>query len=220
MKCQNCEKPATFHITELTNDEVMALHFCADCAEIYLKKEDTLVSESSEVGGMLAKQFKVSQTADELARLDKKACPVCGTTFFEFRQSGRLGCPHDYEFFAEELEPLMLNIHGATEHYGKTPKNGVPDPEHQAQLIRLRREMKEAVENEDYESASSLRDRIKDLQSENFRLEPTKKTNPNPLDSHPSLFEAFDESFDDEIDENSLELDMDITDEFDEEDNE
>jgi protein-arginine kinase activator protein McsA len=35
---------------------------------------------------------------------------VCGVTFLEFRKQGRLGCPHDYVCFAEELEPLLLNI--------------------------------------------------------------------------------------------------------------
>ena len=41
-------------------------------------------------------QMAIGQTAEELAHLDKQACPVCGITFYEFRSQGRLGCPHDY----------------------------------------------------------------------------------------------------------------------------
>jgi protein arginine kinase activator len=167
MKCQKCEKPATFHITELTGEDVMALHFCAECAEKYLKPSgggETSVT-SSALGGVLSQQLKIGQTAEELARLDQKTCPVCGISFYDFRQSGRLGCPHDYVYFKQELEPLLLNIHGATKHQGKTPARTF-DADRQTQLIRLRREMKEAIESEEYELASKLRDDIKKIEEE------------------------------------------------------
>jgi len=162
MKCQRCEKPATFHITELTGDEPQELHLCADHAQVYLAppvEEDT----PSSLIGALAQQFQVGQTAEQLARLDQQSCPFCGITFYEFRHAGRLGCPHDYVCFSEELEPLIMNIHGAVEHTGKRPKKGA-DNDLQNEIIRLRREMKEAVDAEDYEQASVIRDRIRELE--------------------------------------------------------
>ena len=160
MKCQKCEKPATFHITEISSGDYVALHLCADCAEKYLKPK----SDNGE--NWIQKQAKLEQTADELAKVDQKSCDVCGITFYEFRQAGRLGCPHDYVCFEEELEPLILNIHGETEHRGKRPKRPMRAREQQTQMIGLRRKMKEAVENEDYELASELRDRIRGLERE------------------------------------------------------
>jgi len=106
----------------------------------------------------------VGETAEELARLDQRSCPVCGVTFLEFRKQGRLGCPHDYVCFAEDLEPLLLNIHGETRHVGKVPKFCARGAEEQTQLIRLRREMKEAVAAEEYEQASKLRDDIRKIE--------------------------------------------------------
>ena len=53
------------------------------------------------------------------SKLDQRACPKCGITFYEFRNQGRLGCPHDYTCFAKELEPLLVNIHGEINHAGK-----------------------------------------------------------------------------------------------------
>ena len=126
MKCQYCEKPATFHITELTGDEPSELHFCEEHARVYLTQSDEPQETTSSLAGVLAQQLKVGQTAEDLARLDQRACPMCGVTFYEFRHAGRLGCPHDYVCFREELEPLIMNIHGATEHVGKRPKQGVP----------------------------------------------------------------------------------------------
>ena len=120
--------------------------------------------------GFLQQQLKLEQTAEDLKELDSRQCPVCGITFFEFRQNGRLGCPHDYEFFGNELEPLLLNVHGGQEHIGKRPKRGGDNTESRTQIIRMRREMKEAVEREDYERASELRDQINSIEGDEFDI--------------------------------------------------
>lgn len=167
MRCQQCEKPATFHITELTDMEPQELHLCEDHAREYLShSESTSELETPQLANQLAAQLKVGQTTEELSRLDKQACPVCGITFYEFRSQGRLGCPHDYECFSDELEPLMVNIHGETEHKGKKPKRSSKTAGNATEMIRIRRQMKEAVENEEYELASELRDRLKKMQEE------------------------------------------------------
>ena len=168
MKCQHCEKPATFHITELTGPEVEELHLCEEHARNYLTPADpqSESTKSQTLAGALAQQLQLGQTAEDLARLDQQACPVCGITFYEFRNQGRLGCPHDYVCFEDELEPLVINIHGASEHLGKRPKRSSAGSAQQTELIRLRREMKEAVSNEEYERASQLRDEIKRLEDD------------------------------------------------------
>ena len=166
MKCQHCERPATFHITERVgeSDDWREMHLCEEHARQYLAPQEDEDKSAPTLAGALAQQLKVGQTAEELARVDQKACPVCGITFYEFRHQGRLGCPHDYTCFDKELGPLIVNIHGATEHKGKRPRRGSVEPDRQTDLIRLRREMKEAVEREDYERASSLRDEIRTIE--------------------------------------------------------
>ena len=164
MKCQKCEKPATFHITEVTTPQVIEVHLCNEHAQQYLMQGEEPVEASGSLAGMLAQQLKVSQTAEELARLDQRSCPVCGITFFEFRNQGRLGCPHDYICFADELEPLLVNIHRDTKHVGKRPQRGGVGTDQRTELIRLRREMKEAIDREDYERASKLRDEIRAIE--------------------------------------------------------
>lgn len=164
MKCQQCEKPATFHITELMGETPQEVHLCEEHAREYLSQSDDATPASPGLAGALVQQLKIGQTAEELAELDKQTCPVCGISFFEFRQQGRLGCPHDYVCFESELEPLILNIHGAGQHVGKRPRSGGHETDSQTQIIRLRREMKEAVLEEDYERASKLRDHIRGLE--------------------------------------------------------
>jgi protein arginine kinase activator len=161
MKCQQCERPATFHITELEGGKHSELHLCEEHARQYLTQGESEQAQPSGLAGALAQQLAVGQTAEELAKLDKRACPVCGITFYEFRNQGRLGCPHDYVFFEKELEPLIANIHGDTVHKGKKPKLGAGGTQQRTELIRMRREMKEAITKEDYERAKELRDEIK-----------------------------------------------------------
>lgn len=185
MKCQNCEKPATFHITELTDpEEVRELHLCEECARDYLSQQEDDVTPTNSVVGALAQQMKVGQTAEELARLDQRVCPACGITFYEFRSAGRLGCPHDYVCFEEELEPLILNIHGASEHRGKSSPHGAETSERHSRLISLRRELRECVGREEYEQASKLRDEMRRIEEE--RLEaPERPASASPPEAPP-----------------------------------
>ena len=163
MKCQYCDKPATFHITELIGEGgPKVLHLCEQHARNVLQKEEP--GPIASIAGALAKQLQLGQTKEELRQLDQKACPVCGITFFEFRNSGRLGCPMDYTHFESDLSPLLVNIHDSLEHAGKRPRRAAATAETQGELIRLRKQMEEAVAKEDYESASELRDRINAMQ--------------------------------------------------------
>ncbi|MFP6666584.1 MAG: UvrB/UvrC motif-containing protein [Pirellulales bacterium] len=164
MQCQKCAKTATFHITELTGGKPQELHLCEDCARTYLAQGEDEPTTAPTLAGVLAHQLAIGQTAEELARLDQQSCPMCGITFYEFRNQGRFGCPHDYVCFADELEPLLVNIHGETEHVGKCPKHSAFGSTEQTELIRLRREMKEAVAAENYEQASELRDEIRRIE--------------------------------------------------------
>lgn len=168
MKCQHCERPATFHITELTGSSPAEHHLCEEHARQYLSETDGASPPAAPaLASVLAKQLKLGQAAEDLAKLDQRACPVCGITFHEFRTKGRLGCPHDYEFFERELTPLILNIHGEGKHVGKRPRRETGDcADAQTELIRLRGEMDKAVTSEEYERASQLRDQIRKLEDD------------------------------------------------------
>ena len=166
MKCQRCDKIATFHITELTGGKPQELHLCEEHARQYLTESPGDESPVSGMAAALAQQIAIGQAAEELAAIDQQSCPVCGMSFFEFRSQGRLGCPHDYVCFQKQLEPLIANIHGETEHVGKRPAHSTDVSERRTQLIRLRRELSEAVQEERYERAGQLRDEIRRIEQE------------------------------------------------------
>lgn len=164
MKCQHCDQSATVHITELTGGKTQEVHLCADHARQYLTQSEAETPAEPTLAGAMKAQMALGQTAEELAELDQQTCPVCGLAFFEFRNQGRLGCSHDYICFEKQLEPLIVNIHGVNEHTGKRPKRHADGTQRHTELIRLRRDMKEAVVREDYEKAKVIRDEIRRIE--------------------------------------------------------
>ncbi len=73
MKCQHCEKPATFHITELTDQMAHKWFTCARSSTYLLVGRKR---HRQSPGRYVNKQLKLEQTADQLAKQDKKTCPV------------------------------------------------------------------------------------------------------------------------------------------------
>jgi len=166
MKCQFCAKAATIHITELADGKVTEVHLCEHHAREYLtnKEQDEKSGAPTDPAQQKIQAAAAGLEPEELARADKKSCPMCGITFREFRAAGRLGCAHDYRCFEEQLVPLIRSIHGAVEHTGKRCHRGADASRQRNELIRLRRQMREAIAREQYERASELRDRIRDIE--------------------------------------------------------
>jgi protein arginine kinase activator len=157
-KCKRCSKPATLHITEIRSGTVQELHLCESCAQQYLNQEQ----DENEGGGEPAQK----EGDLPLEEADHLVCPNCQITFREFRSQGRLGCPHDYIAFAKELKPLLENIHGETQHTGKFPKRAPHASQLQYRLIKLRSDLRIAIDEEEYETAARLRDEIQSLEKQ------------------------------------------------------
>jgi protein arginine kinase activator len=160
MKCtqEGCKKAATLHITEiLGEDQFEELHLCEECAQKYLYEPQ------HKTHGAKSSAIQAAEEAEEPG-VSNRECPVCGIKFVEFRNSGRLGCPHDYQEFREELTPLLENIHGETRHSGKSPRRLPQNKQTQAELVQLRKQLVQAVNREAYEDAARLRDQIKRLE--------------------------------------------------------
>jgi protein arginine kinase activator len=158
MKCEFCDNPATVHITKLTGGiNPAAKHLCDDCA----KKHQVIVNPNelnlpALVHLMLGSNL--DQISEELSRL---TCPHCGIKYMEFRGEGRLGCPNDYELFRAGLEPIFRRIHRADRHRGKSPPHRLTNQSRQAEMFELHHQLRRAVDSEQFEEASRLRDAIR-----------------------------------------------------------
>jgi protein arginine kinase activator len=153
-KCMKCPNPATLHITEVMGPgKFEELHFCENCAQKYMHEPPADSGKKTE-----------SVTEADEGMFGAAECPQCGIKFVDFRNSGRLGCPHDYEVFREDLVPLLENIHGDPRHCGKSPRRLPQTKQLENALLKLRTDLKSAVHREDYEAAAQIRDQIKTLE--------------------------------------------------------
>jgi protein arginine kinase activator len=158
--CDVCkERPATVHYTEIVNNKLRKLNLCEQCA----REKGLGVTAHFGVAEILK---GLTESQQQEASEPERTCDFCGLTFTRFRKTGRLGCPHCYETFRDELEPIPSDVHKKTEHVGKSPSATAMIDTTTKQLSELNRELMQAVENEEYERAAQLRDQIKQLEQQ------------------------------------------------------
>ncbi len=167
MKCDNCNKAATVHLTEIKAGKKIEKHLCEQCAA---QNEGLPVKNHMPINELLT-NFVMAHSG--IQKDAGAGCEQCGITWAEFRQSGLLGCEHDYQLFEKELTPLLQRAHGLeksqeTHHVGKVPTRrggtGVP-AKRSIDVNKLRKELARAVEAEDYLLAARLRDQIRQAEA-------------------------------------------------------
>jgi len=100
----------------------------------------------------------MSSATVDLGRL---RCPDCGSSYLDFRRTGRLGCPYDYVVFRAGILPLLDRLQRAKHHTGKRPRRGSSRSDQPNEIRSLWSRLREAVQAEQYDAAARLRDRIR-----------------------------------------------------------
>lgn len=166
-KCDTCNKPAKVHVTQIQDGQVMEVSLCPECAQKY-----GFMAPMTETSVPLSDLLSGLNAGEEAAHVsppvptETKTCPNCRQTFRGFRDSGRLGCPHCYDAFQEELEPLLRKVQMGVVHHGKTQVQ-TRDEMSLIPLIQKKKEdLRQAVADENFEVAARLRDEVRDLERE------------------------------------------------------
>lgn len=161
--CRECGiRPSKIHYTEIVNNSMVTMDLCAECAEE--RGIDVYKSGGYGLGDLFAGLME-NATPAEAEKITRVQCPRCGYEYSQFKKMGRLGCPDCYEAFESQLMPLLRQLHGNTQHQGKSPRTPGPKAVLREELTRLREELSRAVGDEEYEKAAQVRDRINALQS-------------------------------------------------------
>lgn len=172
MKCQLCGKnPATIHYTEIVEGEKTSQWICESCAA----RQGVASHEASDlhhgslesiVGELLSGAAEPPAApgparAGERTRANGPVCDVCGYRYEALKKSGMLGCPACYVSFRRQLLPMLRRYHGEVRHVGKLPRRQGPRAALQKEIGRLKVLLEQAVAQESYETAASLRDEIR-----------------------------------------------------------
>ena len=162
MLCEKCGvNNATTHIRSVVNGVVNEKHLCGYCAA----SEGYGDIKSNNLSQMLSSMF--GDTAVNSAKIQVKRCKCCGATFADIAKSGKCGCAECYTTFYEQLLPYFKRVHGSTQHIGKTPKYTTLAKNTSEESIKeLRALLTRLVNEENYEQAAVVRDKIKNLEGE------------------------------------------------------
>jgi protein arginine kinase activator len=155
MKCESCNiNDATVQVKQVADGMVREVHLCADCAEQSgLQSPAAMVDFIFGAGSPLQVKKQSAQV--------QKSCPACHMHAADFQKSNRLGCGQCYETFAETLMPMIDNMHRAVRHVGKAPAREAV----RSQIESLRVSLQKAINEQAFEDAAEIRDKIKMLES-------------------------------------------------------
>lgn len=171
VECQECQKrPATVYFKHVINGEKKEVRVCEVCAQEkgYMQSQD----QGSSLHDLLTGIFNFdtypfgTQVSDK-KQIKELQCPNCKLTFSAFKEIGKFGCATCYETFSERLSPILRRVHaGNTTHAGKIPKRTGGNIQKKRQLEEYRIQMKKLIEEEAFEEAAVLRDKIKALETQ------------------------------------------------------
>jgi protein arginine kinase activator len=160
MLCDVCKcNDATVFLTQILDGKMQKVNLCEACSKEKGVQDPT--------GFALADLLLGIGAAEEIEKgATTTRCPVCGFTQADFKKTGRLGCSTCYTAFAEGLNSLLKAMHKGTEHVGKLPARAQRTLALNDRMKTLTENLRKAVEAENYETAASLRDEIKHLETE------------------------------------------------------
>lgn len=134
MKCNKCKvEEAVISLAYLNNNRNNSLCLCESCSISMGIAFHLLLDSDKREDSIENDEFSVNY---------QLSCSKCGTNLVDFLASGQIGCSHCYQVFKGEIKSFF---HLGNENYA------------------LSRKLKIAVEEENYEFAATLRDRIKIL---------------------------------------------------------
>ena len=163
MLCERChQKPATVHMQQIVNGSKTEMHLCQECST-QLETPITIEALFNGLLGSLLSMTTEKQTEHHHPHYEP--CPTCGMTYEGFKTSGgKLGCAACYKVFFRELEAILKNVQGSTRHEGKFPQRFGVSMFQAREADRLRRLMRKAVSDENFEEAARLRDMLRSLE--------------------------------------------------------
>ncbi len=165
MKCTRCNaKEATVFYREIVNGKETKYALCSDCAAAMEKENKSLFADP--FGGNLLGSLFSSVPQKIQPRKEEKKCTLCGATFRQLAESGKVGCPACYTSFREELAPTLKRLHGTAVHRGRAPAKYQAKRSAMEKLASLEQNLKKAIETEAYEEAAKLRDEIRALRGQ------------------------------------------------------
>jgi protein arginine kinase activator len=160
MLCQHCQKKnANVHFTQIVNNNKVELYLCEQCAN---EKGQFGFGSPLDISGFLSGLIGLGNNDIYLAEQPEEVCcEKCGMSYEDFRKTGKMGCNNCYKIYGDRIKPILKRLHGNIEHTGKMPVKVSKILSASKEIDNLRMILTAAIQNEEYEKAAEIRDKIK-----------------------------------------------------------
>lgn len=156
MLCDYCQKnEATNVLKQTINGKTKLLHICDSCANSMLFSN--LFSDFS-INHIFTHGLQPARS--------KRVCDKCGMSLDDIMSTGKVGCDHCYDVFANELSRSIEKIHGKSNHVGKAPRSAAGKLKQKNELAALRDQLEKLIGEQKFEEAAVIRDQIKALEAQ------------------------------------------------------
>lgn len=163
MICQICGKHnASMLVRQIIDGKTKELHLCRACAKKHhldSEDEEMPISLKAIFDGLLP-QLADKEESNESTR--PVVCPNCGMSLSRVKAKKILGCPHCFFYFRDTVVKLMQETSEEVFYAGNLSSQPETFSGTAVSLQHLEAELQKAVENEEYELAAYLRDKIKE----------------------------------------------------------
>ncbi len=149
MKCQNCGKnECSFHYTSNINGKTSEVHLCAECADKLGYSNNVYFNTSDLFEDMVSDFFGGRRS------------------FGGFGMLPRIGSLMPRSAFLPLEQPRTETVPAQQQEEPRQQAAVDPEISRRRELNMLREEMRRAAENEEYEKAAEIRDRIRKMEGE------------------------------------------------------
>ena len=164
MQCDYCENKATVFFTQIIDGQTKKSSLCETCATEHgvTDPEGFLIGHmqpvpKKEIQGGKGNPTETTKVSDSV---ENRVCPGCEFSLEDLKKTGRLGCSRCYQFFRDEIKHSLGGMHKGISHHGRVPEGMLEAFKQRQHLEKLQIAMDQAIKDEDYEKAASLRDEI------------------------------------------------------------
>jgi protein arginine kinase activator len=165
--CESCgEATAAIHLVKIEGGEIVHRHLCPDCAELSVEEPESaavIFAVPTGLGNLLGRLAEQGAEIQKAGEGLHQVCPICSTTLSDLRETGLAGCPDCYQTHSGEIESALYAGREPLQHVGKVPQHAPESLRLRREVLRLERMMDELVEDERFEEAAGVRDRLGEL---------------------------------------------------------
>lgn len=144
------------HLTQIISNKIHKVHLCEDCA----RDKGVTDPEGFSLEDLFSKSGLGTESKSEQ---EGPSCLSCGLSPSDLKKHGRLGCPDCYTHLGALIVPMLDNMHKGSVHRGKVPRRANERVSRSKCLVDLETSLKTAVEEERYEDAAEIRDKLLQL---------------------------------------------------------